>query len=186
MVKWFQKAAVQGLAKAQFSLGAMYSTGRGVLEDDKEAVKWFQKAAVQGNADAQFSLGAMYANGEGVEQDFKEAVKWYQKSADHGNAAGQCYLGLMYLRGQGVLEDYVTAYAWFNISAANGYSNGKKLKDAIAGPMTPDQIAEAQKLSRELLRKIEANKAGKPKPSDSPFGRPLIDPDTGLPVIERR
>ena len=49
--------AVGGDAEAQFLLGFMYAKGRGVLEDDKEAVKWFRKAAEQGHAEAQFNLG---------------------------------------------------------------------------------------------------------------------------------
>ena len=34
-------------------------------------------------------------------------------------------------------------------------------KGIIAKEMTPEQIAEAQELSKELLKKIEANKAAK-------------------------
>ena len=34
------KAAEQGDAKAQYSLGYMYEVGDGVPEDDAEAVKW--------------------------------------------------------------------------------------------------------------------------------------------------
>jgi hypothetical protein len=184
--KWFRKAADQGDAMAQNNLGVMYDLGQGVPKDDREAFKWYQKAANQGYAQAQYNLGLRYSKGQGVKQDFKEAVKWYQKSADQGDAMAQSQLGFKYYFGEGVLEDYVAAYAWWNISAANGDAVSKRIKGLLVKKMTPDQIAEAQKLSRELLRKIEANKAGKPKPSDSPFSRPLIDPDTGLPVIERR
>tara|TARA_B100001123_G_scaffold330233_1_gene372055 strand:- start:1032 stop:1214 length:183 start_codon:yes stop_codon:yes gene_type:complete len=53
-----------------------------------------------------------------------------------------------------VIEDKVQAYAWFNIDTANGFSNGKKGKAKAAEEMTKEQIAEAQKLSREM---IEAN-----------------------------
>jgi hypothetical protein len=52
-----------------------------------------------------------------------------------------------------VLEDAVTAYAWFNIAAFNGNANAKKAKGAPAKEMTAEQIAEAQKLSREMLKK---------------------------------
>ncbi|KAL1003447.1 sel1 repeat family protein, partial [Haemophilus influenzae] len=61
--------AEQGEADAQFSLGVMYAVGRGVKQDDFEAVKWYRKAAEQGDADAQVSLGVMYAVGRGVKQD---------------------------------------------------------------------------------------------------------------------
>jgi TPR repeat protein len=37
------------LAKAQDNLGWMYKNGRGVVQDDVEAVKWFRKAAEHGD-----------------------------------------------------------------------------------------------------------------------------------------
>ena len=64
----------------------MYDKGRGVPQDDKEAVKWYRLAAEQGVADAQSNLGFMYAHGRGVPQDVKEAVKWWQLAAEQGNA----------------------------------------------------------------------------------------------------
>ena len=36
----------------------MYDHGRGVPEDDAEALKWYRMAAEQGNAPAQFSWGS--------------------------------------------------------------------------------------------------------------------------------
>ena len=53
-------------AQAQYNLGVMYDEGRGVRQDDAEAVRWYRQAAEQGYAAAQYNLGAMYANGRGV------------------------------------------------------------------------------------------------------------------------
>ena len=61
-------------------------------------------------------------------------------------------LGGMHLRGEGVPEVYARAYAWSSISAAGGSVVAKKAKN-IAKRVTPAQIAEAQKLSREYWRK---------------------------------
>ena len=49
--------AEQGYSSAQYNLGVMYQYGRGVKQNDFEAVKWFSKAADQGDANAQFMLG---------------------------------------------------------------------------------------------------------------------------------
>ncbi len=49
-------AAEQGYAIAQNNLGWMYQEGKGVQQDDAEAVKWYRKAAEQGNAEAQYRL----------------------------------------------------------------------------------------------------------------------------------
>tara|TARA_A100001037_G_C15021341_1_gene576455 strand:+ start:97 stop:243 length:147 start_codon:yes stop_codon:yes gene_type:complete len=42
---------------------------------------------------------------------------------------------------------------WFNIAASQGDENAAKLRDIIAERMPPSQIAEAQKLARECVRK---------------------------------
>ena len=145
--------AEKGDADAQYNLGWMYADGEGVPEDDKEAVKWYRKAAEQGHADAQYSLGLMYADGKGVPQDDKEAAKWYRKAAEQGYATAQYNLGNMYYKGSGVLEDDVTACAWYNIAAANGNATAKKNKLIKAGEMTADQIAKAEALAKEMIKK---------------------------------
>ena len=54
----------------------MYNSGRGVPQDDAEAVRWFRLAAEQGVAAAQLALGVSYATGQGVAQDDVEAHMW--------------------------------------------------------------------------------------------------------------
>ena len=54
-VTWFRRAAEQGHAGAQFTLGVMYAAGEGVPEDDVEAVAWFRRAAEQGSRPARSS-----------------------------------------------------------------------------------------------------------------------------------
>ncbi|MCX8639339.1 sel1 repeat family protein [Gilliamella sp. B3172] len=58
----FEKAAAQGLAKAQYNLGAMY---RDELNNFPIALSWFEKAAAQGDLDAQNSIGYIYENASG-------------------------------------------------------------------------------------------------------------------------
>ena len=55
-LEWYLKAAEQGNAKAQYSLGYCYYWGKGVEEDKKEALKWYRKAADQGHSDAKECL----------------------------------------------------------------------------------------------------------------------------------
>lgn len=82
------QAAAHGNAAAQFNLGVMYANGRGVRQDDAEAVRWFRQAADQGLAQAQYNLGAMYYKGRGVRQDLALAQEWYGKACDNGNQDG--------------------------------------------------------------------------------------------------
>jgi len=81
-----RQLAEQGNADAQLRLGLMYANGKGVPENDAEAVKWYHKAAEQGNAIAQSRLGYMYEYGNGVARNVAEAVKWYRKAAEQGFA----------------------------------------------------------------------------------------------------
>ena len=85
--------AEQGDAKAQFNLGLMYETGRGVKQDDFEAVKWYRQAAKQGEKRAQFNLGVRYFNGNGVRQDDEQAKEWFGKACDNGDQNGCKYYG---------------------------------------------------------------------------------------------
>ena len=141
--------AEQGHAAAQYSLGLLYANGQSVPKDDVQARQWYEKAAAQGRADAQVNLGILYDYGRGVPQDYKMAVFWFRRSANQGNDLAQRKLGFMFERGDGVPQDYVQAYMWYNLGAAKGAKPGAALRDALAKQMTPDQIAEAQKLARE-------------------------------------
>ena len=152
-VKWYRKSADQGYVPAQACLGYMYENGRGVEQDFKEAFKWYQKAADQGQVVAQNNLGKMYAKGQGVEQDFKEAFKWYRKAAEQGYSDAQYNLGVTYYLGYGVLKNEVTATTWWTIAAVNGNQDAKGNMGAITKEMTPEQIAKAQELSSEMIKK---------------------------------
>ena len=115
-----RRAAEQGDAAAQRTLGVMYAEGQGVQQDDTEAVRWYRLAAEQGDAAAQRNLGGMYGAGQGVQQDYTEAVRWLRLAAEQGDAAAQTGLGMMYAEGQGVQEDDTEAVRWFRLAAEQG------------------------------------------------------------------
>ena len=75
--------------------------------------------------------------------------------AEQGNASAQAGLGLMYASGMGVPEDLVLAHMWLNLAAARGNDivteTGNELKDLTEARMTREQIAEAQRMSREWI-----------------------------------
>ncbi len=126
-----------------------------------ESIAELRKKAEAGNADAQTSLGVRYNIGKGVSKDYKEAVKWFRKAAEQGYPNAQYFLGGMYLNGKGGPKDYIQAYAWWNLATSSGNEKAKKGRDSLERTMTPEQIAEAQELSNELLKQIEANKKAK-------------------------
>jgi TPR repeat protein len=111
--------AEQGDLQAQLIVGGFYATGKGVPEDDSEAVRWFRLAAEQGNLSAYYSLAFSYSNGNGVPQDDVFAHMWANLAA------------------AGLPADH-----WLGRMAV-------ALRDEAASRLTPDQRAEALRLARE-------------------------------------
>ena len=114
--------AEAGNAEAQQALGWMYANGKGVAQNDAEAVKWWRLAAEAGHASAQNNLGLMYKNGWGVAQDDVEAVKWYRRAAEAGNGVAQYSLGWMYANGKGVAQNDAEAVKWWRLAAEAGHA----------------------------------------------------------------
>ena len=108
-----------------------------------------------GDAGAQTNLGISYDNGRGVEKDYAEVVKWYRKAAEQNNASAQRNLGVSYANGEGVEKDYAEGYAWFNL-AANTDPGAAAARDTLEKTMSPQQVADAQKRTKELRAMIEA------------------------------
>lgn len=103
--------------------------------------------AEQGSALGQANLGLMYHEGKGILWDQAGAVMWFRKAAEQGLAKAQFNLGVMYDQGQGVSQDYVQAHLWLSLAAAQGLGGAQSVRDLVAARMTPDQIAEAQRLA---------------------------------------
>jgi TPR repeat protein len=119
-IRHWHPLAEQGDAAAQFNIGLMFNTGRGVPEDKAAAASWYRLAADQGYAKAQFSLGALYERGDGLPQDFAQAAKWYRAAAQQRNAKARYKLGYLHQRGQGVPRDLGEAVRLYGQAADQG------------------------------------------------------------------
>ena len=63
---------------AQFDLGLLYHDGRGVPQDDAEAIEWYERAADRGFGLAQLHLGMIHAaRGHGLPPDNLTACMWF-------------------------------------------------------------------------------------------------------------
>lgn len=155
----FKPLAEQGDASAQYSLGMLYRLGRGVPQDDGEAMKWFRLAAEQGDAAAQYIVGLKYLTTALGPNDV-EAAKWVRRAAEQGHAKAQAEIGFWYYLGQGVPQDYLLAHMWLNLAAAalplgKDRDEAVEIRDTVANLMTPVLIVEAQKLARKWRPKSE-------------------------------
>ena len=100
-------------------------------------------AAVTAEASA-----APVENDQAAAVPFRPVVE-LEPLAGQGDAAAQNTLGVAYVKGEGVPQDYVLAHMWFNLAAAQGNEDARQNRDGVAKLMTPDQIAEAQRLARQ-------------------------------------
>ncbi len=156
---WFRdllKQADQGESEAQVNLAELYATRQVVPEDQEEAVKWYRKAADQGYSDGQVSLGLWLTIGKSNSQDNAEAIELFRKAADQLNVHAMSILAHFYLQGRGVAQDYVQAHMWYNLAASVPSSlfdmdkrKFAEARDELAAKMTPQQVAESERLARE-------------------------------------
>lgn len=79
---WLEKAAEQGLAEAQFTIGEHYRLGQHRPENLDTAADWYEAAALQGHPNAQYNLGVLYANAG----HFAQARHWWEQNTDNPEA----------------------------------------------------------------------------------------------------
>ena len=91
--------ADRGNTDAQFALGEMHASGRGVAQDKSAAAKWFSEAAKHGHTRAQLALGKMFASGDGVAADGSEAASWLRRAAAQGRTEADIELGRLFADG---------------------------------------------------------------------------------------
>ncbi len=93
---WYQRAADQGLAKAQRNYADMLMVGKGVSRDPARACVYYEKAATAGIPEAQFVMGEFCRNGGIVPKDDKKAFAWYQRALQQGYAPAGARLRAFY------------------------------------------------------------------------------------------
>ena len=140
-IKWFKKAANNGLRNSYGFLGACYITQKNYVE----AINWFKKAIDNGDC-CYADLGACYLQlgkfteaipwlKKGIDdkrpeyyvslgqcyyflQNYTEAIPWLKKAADKGITDSYFTLGLSFY----FLKNYTEAIIWFEKAANNGVS----------------------------------------------------------------
>jgi TPR repeat protein len=149
--KWFTLSANQGYAKSMVMLAWHYK-----IDNCDKALKWIHLAVSKKSADAYDELGVWYYQGTCVPRNDKEAIRLYHLAANKGSTNAQDNLGKLYYFGDMVPQDYVLAHKWFNISSSKASKSvvfdPSEWRRKVQKLMTPNQIAEAQKLAREWVK----------------------------------
>jgi hypothetical protein len=158
---WMTKAANQGLAVAQRTLGSWYEQGDGVAKDLAKARAWYERSAQNGDVQAMHNLGFFYAEGEGgLTKNAAQAEKWFKSAAEKGLTDSQVNLAILYSQGNtfGIKPQMDKAYLWASIASERRPSDAdaKKMRDVIAGALSAEDKA---KIDKEVA-------AWKPQPVD--------------------
>ncbi len=92
--KTWHPLAERGHADAQYNLGGLYASGRGVRRSCIEAQVGITTPLSRAMRKRSTASEIMYEIGVGDLQNDAEAVKWYRKAAKQGNANAQQRLGV--------------------------------------------------------------------------------------------
>ncbi|WP_418186880.1 tetratricopeptide repeat protein [Aliarcobacter lanthieri] len=122
LLELYEEYAIKGDFFAEYGLGYIYHSGKGVEKDIKKAIEWYEKSANQGYSKAQFRLGSLYYFAKEI-KDNDKAFYWYEKAAIQGHSDAQVNLGYMYEKGLGVEQDYKKFIEWLEKSANQGNPN---------------------------------------------------------------
>jgi localization factor PodJL len=141
--EWFERAAKQGLAPAQFRLGRLYEKGLGVKKSLETARRFYVAAAQAGNAKALHNLAVLYAEGIDGKPDYQAAARWFGKAAGYAFADSQYNLAILYARGIGVEQNVAEAYKWFALAARDGDMESAKKRDDLGARLDRQSLNAA-------------------------------------------
>lgn len=97
---FLEKAAVSGIADAQYKLALMYDTGDKIPENRAKALSWMNEAAKQGYPDALYGLGVWLERGYmGEDIPMDKVIMLYEQAAANGNANAMTSLVAIYSGG---------------------------------------------------------------------------------------
>ncbi len=141
---WFEKAAAQGLAPAQYRIGSAYEKGIGVTRNPALAMTWYGRAADAGNIKAMHNLAVMSADGSLGKSDYAKAASWFGKAAVLGVRDSQFNLAILYAKGLGIEQSLTQSYTWFAIAAAQGDDDAGKKRDEVGSKLDAKSLAVAK------------------------------------------
>jgi len=118
-VRLWTPPATAGDSEAQFRLGMMYLSGRGLATDKSTATRWLQLASEKHHVGASLALAKLYLDKADASYDPDAAIHLLRTVAENGVIEAQRYLGQIYRNGGGVSQDFSEAFHWFKRAAAN-------------------------------------------------------------------
>ena len=146
---WYEKAALQGHVRAQFSLGFLYYHGAGEAEiavapDPGRALRWLTLAGEAGNPMAAYLLSRIHHYGQGVPVDREAALRWARSAAERGVTGGQFEAAVLLGRRDAGASAWVEAYKWFLLATHQGHPAAGVNLETLGKRLNVKEIAEAE------------------------------------------
>ncbi len=146
---FFNKAAEQKLADAEYAMAEIYANGVGKYgPDDKKAREYLERAARQNYDTAQLEYATWLIEGRGGEREPAKGFGWMKQAAESGNVAARNRLAKLYVQGIGVEGDPVAGAAWY-LRAQRAGLRDPYMDDHLAG-LTEDQLKKAEEQADKL------------------------------------
>ena len=125
--------------------------------DYATALKFYRALAEQCDARGLNGLGVMYVGGTGVPKDSQQGMRYFHEAAEQGLRLAKYNLANQYHFGWNTPKDYVLALMYYNLAAADEPTPDQILpawpviteRDELRQKMTPEQIEEAQKRTKD-------------------------------------
>lgn len=148
---WYEKAAQQNHALAQFALGFLlyYGGGEGddaLRADPAAAAPWLEKAAEQQVVPAQHLLGQMYREGRGVPADRQKALAWTLRAAEVGFVPAQFDAGVL-LADQPGLDKALEAYKWLELAARANHPSAAQNRDRMVDRLNSQELRQGKAMA---------------------------------------
>ncbi|MFQ5452525.1 MAG: tetratricopeptide repeat protein [Candidatus Paceibacterota bacterium] len=98
--------------------------GKGVKQDQEQAIKWLELASNSGSVDAKYILGTVYCD----LRKYDQAISSFKQASASGYSAAFYQLGKMYYFGIGLARDLSQAYCYFCEASKLGHIFGRRSK----------------------------------------------------------
>jgi hypothetical protein len=158
-IKWFQRAAQSGVARANYDLGVIYFYGLGVPEDNGMARRWLEKAVAQRYSPAMTLLGLI---AEREQSGSAEALTLWRNAAEAGDPWAESLLGSAHLAARAKedgSENLILGLYWLERARSRGVEPVGGLLQHVWATVPADQL---EAVTGQVFARLERGQADAP------------------------
>lgn len=153
--KWFEEAAHNGSANAQYNLAVLHHQGLGVEKDTAKAIDLYRVAAANNHPEALYNLAIAYIEGVGVEYNPHIAAVYFERAARGGIVEAAYNLGMISENGLLGESQPDEAVFWYSLAANKGNADAAK---ALAHLKSQLKISDTD--AAQTAQKVADGKTG--------------------------